>query len=75
MWFEHSTAGGVNQVFRAHQTAAFPRIESAISMTNVLEDDPLLEPFKIKDGSNEVRREPGLGVSLDMDAIEKYRGV
>lgn len=73
LWVEHSISSGVNQVFQAHQAAAFPGIEYAISVTHVLEDDLMLEPFEMKDGFYEVPREPGLGVSLDMDAIEKYR--
>ncbi len=73
LWVEHSICSGVNQVFQAHQTAAFPGIEYAISITHVLEDDLMLEPFAVQDGFYEVPRAPGLGVSLDMDAIEKYR--
>ena len=73
LWVQHSISSGVNQVFQAHQAAAFPGIEYAISVTHVLEDDLMLEPFEMKDGFYEVPREPGLGVSLDMDAIEKYR--
>ena len=33
----------------------------------------MLEPFEMKEDFYEVPRNPGLGVSLDMDAIEKYR--
>ena len=70
---QHSISSGINQVFQAHQAAAFPGIEYAISVTHVLEDDLMLEPFEMSDGFYEVPRAPGLGVSLDMDAIEKYR--
>ncbi len=73
LWVEHSISSGVNQVFQAHQAAAFPGIEYAISVTHVLEDDLMLEPFEMRDGFYEVPRGPGLGVSLDMNAIEKYR--
>lgn len=73
LWVEHSISSGVNQVFQAHQAAAFPGIEYAISVTHVLEDDLMLEPFKMNDGFYEVPRGPGLGVSLDMDAIENFR--
>lgn len=73
LWVEHSISSGINQVFQAHQAAAFPGIEYAISVTHVLEDDLMLEPFEMRDGFYEVPRSPGLGVSLDMDAIEKYR--
>ena len=63
----------MNQVFQAHQAAAFPGIAYTISITHVLEDDLMLEPFAMKDGFYDVPRSPGLGVSLDMDAIETYR--
>ena len=73
LWVGHSISSGVNQVFQAHDAAAFPGIEYAISVTHVLEDDLIFEPLEMKEGFHEVPREPGLGVSLDMDAIEKYR--
>lgn len=73
LWVEHSIHSGVNQVFQAHQAAAFPGIEYAISVTHVLEDDLMSEPFTMKDGFYEVPTMPGLGVSLDENAIEKYR--
>ncbi len=73
LWVEHSISSGVNQVFQAHQAAAFAGIEYAISVTHVLENDLMIEPFTMKDGFYEVPLGPGLGVSLDMDAIENYR--
>ena len=73
LWVEHSISRGVNQVFQAHQAAAFPGIEYTISITHVLEDDLMLEPFTMHDGFYEVPQTPGLGVSLDLDAIDKYR--
>jgi len=73
LWVEHSTQSGVNQVFQAHQAAAFPAIEYVISVTHVLEDDLMLEPFTVEDGFYEIPTKPGLGVSLDRDAIDKYR--
>ena len=73
LWVEHSISSGVNQVFQAHQAAAFPGIAYAISITHVLEHDLVLEPFTMKDGFYQVPHGPGLGVTLDMDAIENYR--
>ena len=73
LWVEHSISSGVNQVFQAHQAAAFPGIAYTISVTHVLEDDLMLEPFTMKDGFYEVPTVPGLGVSLDEDAIDRYR--
>ena len=73
LWVEHSIEDGINQVFQAHQAAAFPGIQYCISVTHVLEDDLMKEPFTMKDGFYEVPTQPGLGVHLDEDALEKYR--
>lgn len=73
LWVEHSISSGVNQVFQAHQAAAFPGIAYTISVTHVLEDDLMQEPFQMKDGFYEVPTAPGLGVSLDEDAVDRYR--
>ena len=73
LWVEHSIEDGINQVFQAHQAAALPGIEYTISITHVLEDDLMVEPFTMKDGFYEVPTKPGLGVSLDEAAVDKYR--
>jgi glucarate dehydratase len=73
LWIEHSILTGVSQVFQAHQTAAFPGIEYAISITHVIQDDLMREPFTMKDGFYTVPTTPGLGVHLDDEAIERYR--
>ena len=73
LWVEHSISSGVNQVFQAHQAAALPGIAYTISVTHVLEDDLMVEPFTMEDGFYAVPTSPGLGVSLDMDAIDRYR--
>ena len=73
LWIEHSIITGVAQVFQAHQTAAFPGIEYAISITHVIQDDLMREPFEMKNGRYEVPTKPGLGVSFDDDAVEKHR--
>ena len=73
LWIEHSIITGVAQVFQAHQTAAFAGIEYAISITHVIQDDLMREPFEMKNGRYEVPTEPGLGVHFDEDAVEEYR--
>ncbi len=73
LWVEHSIVTGINQVFQAHQAAAFPGIEYAISHPHVHEDDLMAEPFEMQDGFYTVPTKPGLGVSLDEDAVDKYR--
>lgn len=73
IWIEHSIDNGIAQVFQAHQTAAYPGIEYAIAVTHVLADDCMSEPFEVKDGFYRLPKKPGLGVSLDRNAIEKWR--
>ncbi len=73
LWIEHSIFTGVSQVFQAHQTAAFPGIEFAISITHVTQDDLMAEPFEMKNGRYEVPTKPGLGVHFDDEAVDKYR--
>ena len=73
LWVEHSTRCGVNQVFQAHQAAAFPGIDYTISVTHMLEDDFVAEPFEMREGFYEVPTKPGLGITLDEDAVDKYR--
>jgi len=73
LWIEHSIVTGVSQVFQAHQAAAFPGIEFAISITHVTQNDLMLEPFEMKNGRYEVPTKPGLGVHFDDEAVDKYR--
>ncbi len=73
IWIEHSIDNGIAQVFQAHQAAAWPSIQYCISVTNVLEDDCMVEPFAVRDGYYRIPRKPGLGVSLDEAAVDKYR--
>jgi L-alanine-DL-glutamate epimerase-like enolase superfamily enzyme len=73
LWVEHSISSGVNQVFQAHQAAALPGIEYCISITHVLADDLMKEPFQMSDGFYSPPTAPGLGVSWDEDAVERYR--
>jgi len=73
LWVEHSTPTGVNKVYQAHQAAAFPGIEYCISTDHMLEDDLMVEPFTVKDGFYSPPTGPGLGVTIDLDAVERYR--
>jgi L-alanine-DL-glutamate epimerase-like enolase superfamily enzyme len=73
IWIEHSIDNGIAQVFQAHQAAAWPSIEYCISVTHVLEDDCMLDPFSVHDGLYRIPVKPGLGVSLDENAIDRYR--
>ncbi|MBK5294505.1 MAG: mandelate racemase/muconate lactonizing enzyme family protein [Acidobacteriia bacterium] len=73
LWVEHSIDNGIGQVFQAHQAAALPGVEYCISITHCLEDDCMKEPFTMDNGYFHIPRKPGLGVSLDEAAVDKYR--
>ncbi len=73
LWVEHSIECGVNKVFQAHQAAAFPGIEYCISIDHVLADDLMAEEFKVENGMYAPPTGPGLGATIDMDAVERYR--
>ena len=74
LWLENGLHSGISQVFQAHMAAALPAVELSISLTHVLEDDLVCEPFTVERGGlYEVPTTPGLGVTLDEDAVERYR--
>lgn len=73
LWVEHSIECGVNKVFQAHQSAAFPGIEYTISIDHVLADDLMKEDFPVENGFYSPPTGPGLGVTFDMDAVERFR--
>lgn len=73
VWIEHSIDNGVAQVFQAHQCAAYPSLEYSIAITHMLEDDCMKEPFTVQNGRYRIPAAPGLGVTLDLDAIDRYR--
>jgi len=73
LWVENGINTGISQVFQAHQAAAFPAVEFCISITHTLEDDLTREPFLMQGGFYHLPRGPGLGVTLDDQAVDKYR--
>ena len=73
LWVEYATQSGIAQVYQAQQAAAYPGIEYCISVTHCLEDDLMVEPFQMQSGYYGVPTAPGLGITLDMAAVEKYR--
>jgi L-alanine-DL-glutamate epimerase-like enolase superfamily enzyme len=72
LWVENGLATGITQVCQAHQALAFG-FEYSISQTNILEDDLVVEPFLVEEGYYTVPTRPGLGITLDPDALERYR--
>jgi len=74
LWVENGLYTGISQVFQAHQCAALPNVEFTISLTHIGEDDLVEEPFHVdKGGFFHIPQKPGLGITLDRAAVEKYR--
>ena len=76
LWVENGLFTGISQVFQAHQCSALPNVEFTISLTHIGEDDIVEEPFTVeKGGFYRIPTKPGLGVTLDQKALDKYRVV
>jgi L-alanine-DL-glutamate epimerase-like enolase superfamily enzyme len=75
LWVENGLFTGISQAFQAQCAAAHPNIEYTISLTHIAEDDIVVEPFVVERGLHTVSQKPGLGVTLDGKALEKYRVV
>jgi L-alanine-DL-glutamate epimerase-like enolase superfamily enzyme len=73
LWDESSCWSGIGLAIQAHQAAAYPGIEYTINAAVTAEDDLVKEPFSMKDGFYDIPQQPGLGVTLDEDAVDKYR--
>jgi len=76
LWVENGLFTGISHVFQAHQCAALPEAEFTISLTHIAEDDIVVEPFAVeKGGFYKIPQKPGLGITLDEAALDKYRVV
>jgi galactonate dehydratase len=70
----HDASGPVNVMAGAHVVLTVPnfyRLETSradLGMYNVFVDHPL----EVKDGSLQVSRRPGLGISLDLDYLRGH---
>lgn len=73
LWIEYGIQSGISQLYQAHQAAAYSGIQYCIAVNHCLEDDCVIEPFKMESGYYTLPTKPGLGVTLDMAAVEKYR--
>jgi L-alanine-DL-glutamate epimerase-like enolase superfamily enzyme len=73
LWDETSCWNGIGLAMQAHQAAAYPGIQYTINAAVTAEDDLVQEPFTMKDGLYDIPDRPGLGVTLDEDAVDKYR--
>ncbi len=74
LWVENGLYTGISQVFQAHMASAAAAVEFTISLTHIGEDDLVIEPFVVEEGGlYKIPAKPGLGVTLDDNAVEKYR--
>jgi len=73
LWIENSCWTGIGQVFQAHLAAAFPSTAYSICCAHISEDDLVKEPLTVNDGFYDIPERPGLGVSVDENALDKYR--
>ncbi len=73
LWDESSCWSGIGMAVQAHQAAAYPAIECTVDAALTAEDDLVKEPFLMRDGFYDIPDKPGLGVTLDDDAVDRYR--
>jgi L-alanine-DL-glutamate epimerase-like enolase superfamily enzyme len=65
---------GISAVFMVHLASAIPNATLGhVSLYMLLEHSLLAEPLTVADGYAKVPEKPGLGVAIDMDAVERYR--
>ena len=65
---------GLSAIFMIHLAAAIPNATLGhVSLFRLLEHSLLREPIKVHEGQASVPDLPGIGVELDMDAVENYR--
>jgi galactonate dehydratase len=73
LWVENGLYSGISAMFQTHQAAAIKNADLCISLIFLMEDDLIIEPFAVKNGHVEVPEKPGIGVTLDEDAVDNYR--
>ena len=72
-WVENGLWSGISHAFQLHQAAATANIYLLITLAFLAEDDMIVEPMTVENGTMAVPQTAGLGVTLDMNALEKYR--
>jgi galactonate dehydratase len=73
MWLENGLWSGLSATYQTHQAAGLRNVDACITLLFILEDDLIVEPYSVIDGSVAVPTTPGLGVTVDWDAVERYR--
>lgn len=74
-WVPHNWSTAINTAASLHLAASSP---TGFLLEFKQEPNPLVsqivkQPFRINQGAMKVPDEPGLGIEIDLDAIEKYR--
>lgn len=65
---------GISAVFMVHLASVIPNASLAhVSLFQLLEHSLLLEPLRISEGKAKVPEKLGIGIKIDMDAIDKYQ--
>lgn len=74
-WHGSEVDLGILEASYLHASAAARNctLPSDIFGELVREDDLIVEPIPVKDGQARVPQKPGLGIELDLEALEKYR--
>ena len=73
IWMEYALYTGISYAFQMHQASVMPNCEMCITLAFITEDDLIIEPMALKDGHMAVPMIPGLGVTLDEAALDRYR--
>jgi len=73
VWLEYGLRSGISAAFQLHQAAVMPEAACSITLIDVQEDDLITESFCIQNGLCDVPTKPGLGITLDEEALHRYR--
>ena len=74
-WVPHNWSTAINSAASLHLCASSPRgfLMEFKQEPNPLVSNIIKQPFKIDKGRMRVPTDPGLGIEIDLDAIERYR--
>lgn len=65
---------GISAAFMVHLAAAIKNASLGhVSLFMLLEHSLLAKPLVVQEGYTKVPEKPGLGIALDMDAVDRYR--
>jgi L-alanine-DL-glutamate epimerase-like enolase superfamily enzyme len=71
-----NTGGNITRAFVAHMATAFPGATlHHVTATDLWAEDVVSPPFEVAGGTIAVSEEPGLGLTLDREALSKWESV